>query len=217
MRRALSIFLVATLGAAAACLAADEQETDPMALPTTRNTTYAVGSQVKHDDLNDLQDKIVDQHTKAIAAQKRVVSLIHVDPINASPETQWVSTGGRAVGIESTGTSPPNFTKGDLPIWEGETVDVSIVVGNDDAMAVTASLKYRLDAPGTIGSAPVTVATVTSSIAAGMHAITIVTGHAVPTAAGFVPGYYVEVVWGAISTNHVYAHNISIIASNPNR
>lgn len=31
-----------------------------MSLPTSRNTTYAPGSQVKSDDLNDLQDQFVD-------------------------------------------------------------------------------------------------------------------------------------------------------------
>lgn len=33
-----------------------------MALPTSRNTTYAAGSQVKSADLNDVQDKIIDLH-----------------------------------------------------------------------------------------------------------------------------------------------------------
>ena len=33
-----------------------------MALPLTRNTTYAAGSQLKSSDMNDLQDKLIDEH-----------------------------------------------------------------------------------------------------------------------------------------------------------
>lgn len=35
-----------------------------MALPTSRNTTYVALAQVKHVDLNDLQDKIIDNNTR---------------------------------------------------------------------------------------------------------------------------------------------------------
>lgn len=44
-----------------------------MALPTSRNTTYAAGSQVKSADLNDLQDKVIDEYTYRKALRTRKV------------------------------------------------------------------------------------------------------------------------------------------------
>lgn len=40
-----------------------------MALPTSRNTTYAASSQVKSVDLNDIQDQIIADHTDLVAAE----------------------------------------------------------------------------------------------------------------------------------------------------
>ena len=43
-----------------------------MALPTSRNTTYAGSSQVKSADLNDIQDQIIADHTDLVAAESRL-------------------------------------------------------------------------------------------------------------------------------------------------
>lgn len=65
-----------------------------MALPTSRNTTYAAGSQVKSADLNDVQDKIVD---------------IHVDGVHGD---RYKSVGGWIPYNWSTATAGRNLTTG---------------------------------------------------------------------------------------------------------
>lgn len=47
-----------------------------MALPTTRNTTYAAGSQVKSVDLNAFQDEIITLHTQVFSKTLVVPAII---------------------------------------------------------------------------------------------------------------------------------------------
>lgn len=101
-----------------------------MALPDSRNTTYAAGSQVKSADLNDVQDKIVDLH---------VGKRSHTYSLRVSV------TGGRGVGT---------FADGGYEASAGETLKVPIPV---DAGERIASVSARVAGQPSFGTGTVTL------------------------------------------------------------
>lgn len=87
-----------------------------MALPTSRNTTYAAGSQVKSADLNDIQDKIIDNNTRLNNGAGAPVTLASLLTANAGVATTNVVASGTA-----TATAPLKTSAGFHRIIPGGT------------------------------------------------------------------------------------------------
>ena len=72
-----------------------------MALPISRNTTYAPGSQVKSADLNDVQDKIVALETARIALV--AADAVLAASVTALKTSDFTLTSGKHFAISGTG------------------------------------------------------------------------------------------------------------------
>src|ERR1700755_2304482 len=131
-----------------------------MALPSSRNTTYAPGSQVKSDDLNDVQDQIIALNNKRIAQQKITVSAVagsaqlgaSWERGNQSGSPNEVSDGPFVIQVTALSTRP-----WDIPIVvpTGNTINfLSVAWENQDG---SVSLRGQLRGLGAIGSPIVTV------------------------------------------------------------
>lgn len=73
-----------------------------MALPFSRNTTYAIGSQVKSADLNALQDSIVNHHNNRTIHIPAIASLIvsgAAPNISYGGAVKQVAAGGAITGL----------------------------------------------------------------------------------------------------------------------
>ena len=109
-----------------------------MALPTSRNTTYiATTSEVKAADLNDIQDKIIDENTRAIR------------PKNHTPADGFVEAGVTAASVDGFEGSVGSVTGGSsfyyvpLDLREGDilaSVDVFCVEAGTAGEEVTLQL-----------------------------------------------------------------------------
>lgn len=60
-------------------------------LPTSRNTSYAAGSQLLSADMNDLQDKVIDLYGGAHAARELVLGVASGQPDLTAPPTRNVN------------------------------------------------------------------------------------------------------------------------------
>ncbi len=108
-----------------------------MALPTSRNTTYAPLSQVKSVDLNAIQDVLIDHETRVDDAEADIVDhetritsletdrvVIHANAGNEAGSTDWTRF---SLSVEATVASPGAWEI-PIPVKEGWllTVDVHI-------------------------------------------------------------------------------------------
>lgn len=188
MQTRFAIVLAATV--AIAC--PYSQEIDPMALPTSRNTTYAVNVEVKSADLNDLQDKIIDNNTRLSGGAGAAVSLAlaptapdyHVTAPHPLliPATSggvgdgtfagnWTTTAGVATG----GNPAFDWVIG-IPTTYGETIDILAQSKLDTGAAGGLyNLSYVDPLTGTI----VPVASVAMPSSSAPQSVTIVVGHVV--------------------------------------
>lgn len=100
-----------------------------MALPTSRNTTYTAGSQVKSADLDDIQDCII--------SAKHGDVIRNVSPFSGQVQTAggFVSVGGTAGYMVSTASAILSVS---LPLTVGERIKtVSYLLFGDGAADVT--------------------------------------------------------------------------------
>lgn len=124
-----------------------------MALPASRNTTYAVGSQVEADDLNDLQDCIIQG-----AHGDRSFSF--APGPTTDPTTTWTNEGTLITSTSTTGTNVyiPRLQAGD------RIKSVAIEVKGDGVADLTWSV-YKVAANFTATLLPGSGATVTNPAA----------------------------------------------------
>lgn len=203
MNASLKCFAL-VLAIASACL---PQEDDPMALPLTRNTTYVGGvSQVKSADLNDIQDKIILQHTKATA--QRTVTIGFGDPIGdfGSPVVPWSFANGRAFNNITSGVAIV-FAKDSLPLQTGDLVTIRICLEQE---STTAGGHVVLAHRDNVGGAEVVVADVPIAAVLGPQTLTLATAHTVVDA-----GYYVYGSFDIATTGHRWLTNIKIAFADP--
>lgn len=110
-----------------------------MALPLTRNTTYAVGTEVKSADLNDIQDQIIDLHTYRVEDKVDHVLAVEGPLVNGNftfAPSIWTATAAHNHMIP-------------LPLRPGDVLQ-SIDVLIDRAAAVSMNLVV-FNAPNTGG------------------------------------------------------------------
>lgn len=94
-----------------------------MSLPTSRNTTYAAGAQVKSADLNDFQDKIIDNNTRLNGGAGAAVTLAALLTANAGMNvTGAVAASGIVSGSQVKYSTPRRrwsrqFSAEDPTIW----------------------------------------------------------------------------------------------------
>ncbi len=86
-------------------------------LPVSRNTTYAPGTDVESADLNDIQDKIIDENSRAIR------------PRNITPASGFIEVGVTAATIDGfegavgSQTSAESFWYVPIDLAEGDVLD----------------------------------------------------------------------------------------------
>lgn len=166
-----------------------------MALPTTRNTTYAPGSQVKSADLNDLQDQIIANNTRLAGGAGAAVSLalamtapdyhvgtaqpLFLSAVNGSAggalAAEWSSSAGYM-----TGSTPAADWTMSIPVTFGETMTLTAYL--ELLTAVAGGLVNLTRVDPTTGT-PTNVASIAIANATGVQAITVVTSHVVVTGA----------------------------------
>lgn len=132
-----------------------------MALPTSRNTTYAALSQVKGADLNDIQDQIITLDGRATAVEARA------DTLETASETTTViaqdmrnDTGNWSYAVVNTGpivephnihtTAGNDYLVADVNVPAGKQVSaisIDCELGTATANAITAQL-YRVTSAG---------------------------------------------------------------------
>ena len=114
-----------------------------MALPESRNTTYAAGSQVKSADLNDVQDKIIDAYVDgphgdrilllpAAAGQGTVIATGHIYAgIDGVTSSSWAQGGSG------------DYVECPIPLRIGDRIKSVRAFVRDTTAAHTLSLKVR--------------------------------------------------------------------------
>lgn len=126
-----------------------------MALPLSRNTTYAPSAQVKSADLNDIQDQIIDIWGKVVAAGEIVISA-------SDAQIQAVAAGANvynAVNDEITMGTAQHRANFPIPLPVGHrilNITYSFFGGNTNAKNCT--LYRKSGTPGTAATIESTIA-----------------------------------------------------------
>lgn len=176
-----------------------------MALPASRNTTYAPGSQVKSADLNAIQDCIIAGH-----AGTRRVGMSDVQPILGT-DTTWKHTFGQAFG--SATSFAISFHKSfDLTV--GDVVTIQINLLQDNAISGGSIKLAHRDVAGADGDETL-VSTTTIATSSSPQTITLVSGHTVVDADYYIYGNFGGASAGDI-THHYILTNLKILEANPN-
>jgi hypothetical protein len=137
-----------------------------MSLPTSRNTTYAPGSQVKSADMNACQDGII-----ALAGPRTLM----IPAVIGRPSLpgEWPAFGALEV-IDTTATAIAYLIP--LLVESGQLVTISITLSQVNAVAGGTVILGR--APHS-GGGTTTVVTTAIPTVAGTQTFTVVTNHAV--------------------------------------
>lgn len=148
-----------------------------MALPVSRNTTYAPGSQVLSDDMNDFQDAIIDLDAgHRTSSRHRMIPGASGASGPVTPGETWFSVAAH----KHSSDNQPELLLIPVVVESGERITVTITLSYTGSVPAgpgnTVGL-YREDA-GTIGGAPTLVGT-SQPIAnsAGAQTITLVSNH----------------------------------------